>query len=151
MALNIFEPRYRLMVRRCMEGNRCFGMASVSQGHALSEVACLAEIMTCQPLPDGCVCAMPARVSSLALISVLCVPRMRALVGHLYMRSAAACPHASSVAHNAGAGSVRRLVPVSGGCWPVVCPACEATSCAGVSTWRWWASSASRSRGHGSR
>ena len=75
MALNIFEPRYRLMVRRCMEGNRCFGMASVSQGHALSEVACLAEIMTCQPLPDGCVCAMPARASSLALISVLCVPR----------------------------------------------------------------------------
>ena len=60
MALNIFEPRYRLMVRRCMEGNRCFGMASVSQGHALSEVACLAEIMTCQPLPDGCVRVLSA-------------------------------------------------------------------------------------------
>lgn len=53
MALNIFEPRYRLMVRRCMEGNRCFGMASVSQGHTLSEVACAAEIMACQALPDG--------------------------------------------------------------------------------------------------
>lgn len=25
-ALNIFEPRYRLMTRRVMEGNRKFGM-----------------------------------------------------------------------------------------------------------------------------
>eukprot|EP00775_Hariotina_reticulata_P012534 gene12534-12667_t len=30
MALNIFEPRYRLMARRCMEGNRRFGMAQGS-------------------------------------------------------------------------------------------------------------------------
>ncbi len=29
MALNIFEPRYRLMIRRAMEGNRRFGMAQV--------------------------------------------------------------------------------------------------------------------------
>lgn len=29
MALNIFEPRYRLLVRRAMEGNRRFGMAQV--------------------------------------------------------------------------------------------------------------------------
>lgn len=28
MALNIFEPRYRLMTRRVMEGNRMFGMVS---------------------------------------------------------------------------------------------------------------------------
>ena len=26
MSLNIFEPRYRLLVRRCMEGSRRFGM-----------------------------------------------------------------------------------------------------------------------------
>ena len=26
MALNIFEPRYRLMVRRCMQGDRRMGM-----------------------------------------------------------------------------------------------------------------------------
>ena len=32
MALNIFEPRYRLMVRRCMEGSRRLGMAIVSTG-----------------------------------------------------------------------------------------------------------------------
>lgn len=32
MALNIFEPRYRLMVRRCMEGSRRLGMAIVTTG-----------------------------------------------------------------------------------------------------------------------
>lgn len=53
MALNIFEPRYRLMVRRCMEGNRAFGMATVNRQHELSEIACEAEITECQPLPDG--------------------------------------------------------------------------------------------------
>ena len=29
MSLNVFEPRYRLMIRRAMEGNRRFGMAQV--------------------------------------------------------------------------------------------------------------------------
>lgn len=53
MALNIFEPRYRLMVRRCMEGSRRFGMASVDSSHQLHPVACECEITECQPLPDG--------------------------------------------------------------------------------------------------
>lgn len=53
MALNIFEPRYRLMIRRCMEGNRRFGMASLTTGHALRSVACEAEIVECEALPDG--------------------------------------------------------------------------------------------------
>lgn len=53
IALNVFEPRYRLMVRRCMEGNRRFGMAVVSNRQQLEKVACLAEILECQPLPDG--------------------------------------------------------------------------------------------------
>ena len=38
MALNIFEPRYRLMVRRCMEGNRRFGMGTVDRSHQLCQV-----------------------------------------------------------------------------------------------------------------
>ena len=53
MALNIFEPRYRLMVRRCMEGNRRFGMAVMDHSHVLHGVACEAEIVECQPQPDG--------------------------------------------------------------------------------------------------
>lgn len=32
LALNIFEPRYRLMTRRVMEGNRKFGMVSSPRG-----------------------------------------------------------------------------------------------------------------------
>lgn len=38
MALNIFEPRYRLMVRRCMEGSHRFGMATVDGSHQLHQV-----------------------------------------------------------------------------------------------------------------
>ena len=38
MALNVFEPRYRLMIRRAMEGNRRFGMAQGSRGRDLDEV-----------------------------------------------------------------------------------------------------------------
>lgn len=53
MRLNIFEPRYRLMIRRCMEGSRRFGMAAVTAGGHLSEVACEAEIIECQPVADG--------------------------------------------------------------------------------------------------
>lgn len=53
MALNIFEPRYRLMVRRCMEGSRRFGMATVDGRHELHPVACEVEITECQPQPDG--------------------------------------------------------------------------------------------------
>lgn len=53
MQLNVFEPRYRLLVRRCMEGNRRFGMATVNQLGQLSDIACQGEILECMPLPDG--------------------------------------------------------------------------------------------------
>lgn len=53
MALNIFEPRYRLMIRRCMEGGRSFGMAVLSSSSELHDAACAAEISECEPLPDG--------------------------------------------------------------------------------------------------
>lgn len=53
MALNIFEPRYRLMIRRCMTGSRRFGMALVTHQHELCDVACECEILECQPQPDG--------------------------------------------------------------------------------------------------
>eukprot|EP00898_Chlorokybus_atmophyticus_P008296 jgi/Chlat1/8468/Chrsp80S07863 len=54
MALNIFEPRYRLMIRRCMEGNRRFAMAGYEpRAHEPADVACEVEIVECAPLPDG--------------------------------------------------------------------------------------------------
>lgn len=55
MALNIFEPRYRLMIRRVMEGGRRFGMATVSydDSQKLEDAACEVEILDCEPLADG--------------------------------------------------------------------------------------------------
>ena len=54
MALNIFEPRYRLMVRRVMAGARVFGMASTDPATgAIRPVATEAEVVECQPQPDG--------------------------------------------------------------------------------------------------
>lgn len=52
--LHIFEPRYRLMVRRIMEGNRRMGMVIIdSATDSLAEFACEVEITECEPLPDG--------------------------------------------------------------------------------------------------
>lgn len=52
--LNIFEPRYRLMVRRIMEGNRRMGMVIIdSSTGSIADYACEVEITDCEPLPDG--------------------------------------------------------------------------------------------------
>lgn len=54
LALNIFEPRYRLMVRRIMEGSRRMGMVGIdSTTSSIAAVACEVEICDCEPLPDG--------------------------------------------------------------------------------------------------
>ncbi|CAK9219340.1 unnamed protein product [Sphagnum jensenii] len=54
VALNIFEPRYRLMVRRIMEGNRRMGMVGIDpETGAVADVACEVEISECEPVPDG--------------------------------------------------------------------------------------------------
>jgi hypothetical protein len=37
VVLNIFEPRYRLMFRRCMEGNRRLGMTQAVQVRTLKK------------------------------------------------------------------------------------------------------------------
>ncbi|KAG0462461.1 hypothetical protein HPP92_020937 [Vanilla planifolia] len=54
LSLNIFEPRYRLMVRRIMEGNHRMGMVIIdSSTGTIADFACEAEILECEPLPDG--------------------------------------------------------------------------------------------------
>uniref|UniRef100_A0A453I0N4 RING-type domain-containing protein n=1 Tax=Aegilops tauschii subsp. strangulata TaxID=200361 RepID=A0A453I0N4_AEGTS len=54
MALNIFEPRYRLMVRRIMEGNHRMGMVAIdSATGTIADCGCEVEILECEPLPDG--------------------------------------------------------------------------------------------------
>ena len=54
-ALHIFEPRYRLMVRRCMEsGFSRFGMVShTHDAIGYAQVGTTAEIRAVQLLPDG--------------------------------------------------------------------------------------------------
>ncbi|WCJ35902.1 LON peptidase N-terminal domain and RING finger protein 3 [Euphorbia peplus] len=52
--LHIFEPRYRLMVRRIMEGNHRMGMVVPDSNTGLIvEYACEVEITECEPLTDG--------------------------------------------------------------------------------------------------
>lgn len=60
--LHIFEPRYRLMMRRCLEGNRRFGMlmsnrGAVPQGDLgvteFLEYGTLLQIIKYEMLPDG--------------------------------------------------------------------------------------------------
>lgn len=52
--LHIFEPRYRLMIRQCMEsGSRQFGMCIPGSGNSFSEYGVMLEIREVQHLPDG--------------------------------------------------------------------------------------------------
>ncbi|CAL1614010.1 unnamed protein product [Knipowitschia caucasica] len=52
--LHIFEPRYRLMMRRCIEtGTKKFGMCSYQQDTGFSEYGCMLEILRSEILPDG--------------------------------------------------------------------------------------------------
>lgn len=54
ICLNIFEPRYRLMVRRIMEGDHRMGMVGIDpETRSIADVACEVEITECEPLPDG--------------------------------------------------------------------------------------------------
>lgn len=52
--LHIFEPRYRLMMRRCMEtGTKKFGMCSYEHGKGFADYGCMLEILDLDLLPDG--------------------------------------------------------------------------------------------------
>ncbi|XP_017275236.1 LON peptidase N-terminal domain and RING finger protein 1 [Kryptolebias marmoratus] len=52
--LHIFEPRYRLMMRRCMEtGTKKFGMCSYEHGKGFADYGCMLEILELELLPDG--------------------------------------------------------------------------------------------------
>ncbi|XP_052628016.1 LOW QUALITY PROTEIN: LON peptidase N-terminal domain and RING finger protein 1-like [Harpia harpyja] len=52
--LHVFEPRYRLMIRRCQEtGTRRFGMCIYENGKSFADYGCMLEIRQIEPLPDG--------------------------------------------------------------------------------------------------
>ncbi|XP_010577514.1 PREDICTED: LON peptidase N-terminal domain and RING finger protein 3-like [Haliaeetus leucocephalus] len=52
--LHVFEPRYRLMIRRCQEtGTRRFGMCIYENGKSFADYGCMLEIRQIELLPDG--------------------------------------------------------------------------------------------------
>ncbi|XP_053574671.1 LON peptidase N-terminal domain and RING finger protein 1 isoform X2 [Bombina bombina] len=52
--LHVFEPRYRLMMRRCLEtGTKSFGMCLYESGKSFSDYGCILEILHLDYLPDG--------------------------------------------------------------------------------------------------
>ncbi|XP_028816469.1 LON peptidase N-terminal domain and RING finger protein 1-like [Denticeps clupeoides] len=52
--LHVFEPRYRLMMRRCMEiGTKKFGMCCYESGKGFADYGCMLEILDLDLLPDG--------------------------------------------------------------------------------------------------
>nr|XP_006138371.1 LON peptidase N-terminal domain and RING finger protein 1-like [Pelodiscus sinensis] len=52
--LHVFEPRYRLMMRRCQEtGTKMFGMCMYENGKSFADYGCMLEIQRMEFLPDG--------------------------------------------------------------------------------------------------
>ncbi|KAG2465573.1 LON peptidase N-terminal domain and ring finger 1, like [Polypterus senegalus] len=52
--LHVFEPRYRLMIRRCMEtGTRQFGMCISDPQKGFADYGCILQIRSVHFLPDG--------------------------------------------------------------------------------------------------
>ncbi|KAM7161577.1 LON peptidase N-terminal domain and RING finger protein 1-like isoform 2-T2 [Macrochelys suwanniensis] len=52
--LHVFEPRYRLMMRRCQEtGTKMFGMCMYENGKSFADYGCMLEIQHMEFLADG--------------------------------------------------------------------------------------------------
>jgi Lon protease-like protein len=59
LPLHVFEPRYRALARRCVDGDEQFGVTLIERGHEVgggdvrTDVGCLAQIVQHRELPDG--------------------------------------------------------------------------------------------------
>jgi Lon protease-like protein len=59
LPLHVFEPRYRLMMRRCLDGDQEFGVVLIERGSEVGggdtrfDVGTLARILQAAELPDG--------------------------------------------------------------------------------------------------
>lgn len=51
--IHIFEPRYRLMMRRVMDGDRHFGMVLPSRDGGISEYGTMLYVQSCNMIEDG--------------------------------------------------------------------------------------------------
>ena len=52
LPLHIFEERYKLMMRRCLEGERCFGVVLIKSGREVGEAAVPYDIGTIARITD---------------------------------------------------------------------------------------------------
>ena len=52
LPLHVFEPRYRLMIRRCLEGSHRFGVVP-HLNNGLAPIGCTAQIENHYVFPDG--------------------------------------------------------------------------------------------------
>ena len=59
LPLQIFEPRYRAMIRDVLDGDQCFGVALISRGREVgggderTGIGTVARVVGAQELPDG--------------------------------------------------------------------------------------------------
>ncbi|XP_024599739.1 LON peptidase N-terminal domain and RING finger protein 2 [Neophocaena asiaeorientalis asiaeorientalis] len=68
--LHVFEPRYRLMVRRCVEtGTKRFGMCLSAEHAGISEYGCMLEIKDVRTFPDGSSVVDAVRISHFRVLS----------------------------------------------------------------------------------
>ncbi len=130
MPLHIFEPRYRLLVERCLEDGSPFGIVLIQEGEEVGpaaiphRVGTLAEIVAHAPLDDGR-SLITVRGGRRFAIDAVLSDEAPYLVGHVrYLDDApeeAARKLADSVAEAyadyvvgvvAATGGVRREVPV---------------------------------------
>ena len=59
LPLQIFEPRYRQMIRTCLDGDRTFGVVLIERGREVgggderTDVGTVAQVVAATELPDG--------------------------------------------------------------------------------------------------
>jgi Lon protease-like protein len=59
VPLHVFEPRYRALVRHCLDGDGTFGIVLIERGHEVGggdtrfDVGCRVEIVHAEQTPDG--------------------------------------------------------------------------------------------------
>ena len=71
LSLHVFEPRYRALVRRCLAGDKTFGVVLIERGHEVGggdvrfDVGCTAHIAHAEESSDGrwgLICAGAERI-----------------------------------------------------------------------------------------
>ncbi len=112
IPLHIFEDRYKLMIRTCVQDKRPFGIVLIQEGEPEhgplaipNEIGCTAEIIEAQPLDDGRLLIMAIGQQRFRILSLKRdKPYLVGLVEYLSLESE------SEYALTGGSGRLRTLV-----------------------------------------